>query len=313
MAKEESGSSSVPIHFLGFLVHVDDSITGLQLGDGFQIERKSQTEVMPFLSAIEKSYGDEQSIRLIAFDADGSPKGCYCVTKSDVDRFEGDVQGGMVIKWSTARTVHSQFQDKLRLVRLFKEGNVVIPYSCLYRSLPDGNPKIAGLVRSYPIWDMTPFTLEPSESEEVRAFVTNRSLPLPEEYLQLAFEGFELSYEIHDAGLAFLSLMIAMEVLLNPSDHELRYRVSRNTGVLLGLNRAEGEAVFKEMKNLYDKRSKLVHTGNRSLASRKDMLRLRQYVREAIKEALRSGMPKDALLSTLNMCGFGERPWRMNQ
>ena len=268
---------------------------------------------MPFLDFIEKSYGEEERVRVIAFDSQGSPKGCYCVTKPSIDQFEATSRGGVVIKWATGRTVHSQLQDKLRLLRLFKEGNVVMPYSCLYRDLPDGRPDIFGIMRSYPIWDRTPLILELSELEEARSFVNAHSLPLSEAYLQLAFEGFELSYEVHDLGLAFLSLMIAMEVLLNPSKDELRYRVSRNTGVLLGQDRVEGETIFKEMKDLYEKRSKLVHTGDRSLVAREDVLKLRRYAREAIKEAMRSRLSKDTLLSTLNACGFGERTWRQGE
>lgn len=123
---------------------------------------------------------------------------------------------------------------------------------------------------------------------------------------------FELSYRTPDSGLKFLSLMTAMEVLLNPSDHELSYRVSRNAGVLLGRNSAEGESIFKEMKSLYDKRSKLVHTGDKSNVTRDDVLKLRQYVRETIKEAMSSRMSKVELLETLNACAFGQRPWREN-
>ncbi len=106
--------------------------------------------------------------------------------------------------------------------------------------------------------------------------------------------------------------MIAMEVLLNPSDHELRYRVSRNTGVLLRQDSDQGETIFKEMQRLYDTRSKLVHTGNKSNVTREDVLKLRQYVREAIKEAMASHMSKDELLKTINACGFGRRPWKEN-
>jgi len=54
----------------------------------------------------------------------------------------------------------------------------------------------------------------------------------------------------------------------------------------------------------------LVHKGARSSVDRRDVLELRQYVREAIKAAMSSGMSKDELLRTLNACGFGQRPWR---
>jgi len=172
---------------------------------------------------------------------------------------------------------------------------------------------LASAVRDYPILDTGRFRLTADELPKAESFLQSTSLPLSNKALQLALESFDKSYETDDIGLAFLSLMIAMEVSLNPSDHELRYRISRNAGVLLGQDRAGGEAIFKEMKGLYDKRSTLVHTGDRSVVSRDDTLKLRGYVREAIKEAMKSGKSKDALLNTLNACGFGERPWRMKQ
>jgi hypothetical protein len=200
-------------------------------------------------------------------------------------------------------------RNQLRLLRLLKEGNAVMRYACLYCEKGSG-VEVTNVAEEWPIGDSTLFSLTEAEIPEAQSFLEKHRLPLQDPFVQLAFESFDLSYEIHDAGLAFLSLMIAMEVLLNPSDHELRYRVSRNTAVLLGQDRAQGEAIFKEVQGLYDKRSKLVHTGDRSLVSREDMLTLRKHVREAIKEAMRSGMSKNALLSDLNACGFGERRWR---
>lgn len=302
--------AKIPVHFFGFLANVDDSITALQLNDGFRIEKKAQAEVMAFLDSVEKSYGRNESFRLIAFASDGRPQGCYCIMKRDVDRFEATSRGGMIVKFDAGRTVHSQAEEKLRLLRLFKEGNIVMPYTCLYRDLPDGKPEIPTLIRVYPLWDRTPFTLESKEPEEAQKFLTTHSLPLREKHMQLAFEGLELSYEVHDIGVGFLQLMIAMEVLLNPSDHELRYRVSRNTAVLLGQDSDQGQVIFKEMQGLYDRRSKLVHTGDKSKVTRTDVLRLRQYVRETIKEMMSSRLSKDELLKTLNACGFGQRPWR---
>jgi len=135
-------------------------------------------------------------------------------------------------------------------------------------------------MREYLIADRTPFTLTPKEVPEAQRFIEKYSLPLKEPSMQLAFESFDLSYEIHDAGLAFLSLMIAMEILLHPGNRdELKYRICRNAGVLLGQNLGRGEAVFEEMKSLYDKRSALVHSGDRSSVTRRDVLKLRQYVR----------------------------------
>jgi hypothetical protein len=57
---------------------------------------------------------------------------------------------------------------------------------------------------------------------------------------------FELSYRTHDSGLKSLSLMTAMEVLLYPHNRdELKYRISRNAGVLLGQDLDRGETVSR--------------------------------------------------------------------
>jgi len=269
---------------------------------------------MPFLDFIEKSYGEEERVRVIAFDSQGSPKGCYCVTKPSIDQFEPTSRGGVVIKWATGRTVHSQLQDKLRLLRLFKEGNVVMPYSCLYRDLPDGRLDIFGIMRSYPIWNRTPLILELSELEEARSFVNAHSLPLSEAYLQLAFEGFELSYEVQDSRLAFLSLMISMEAALGPQGNtEITHQVSRNAAVLLGSDTCESGHIFRDMKRLYSIRSKIVHgeatPSHRDQLRWEDLLRLRHYVRTSIKLLGAAAKPKKDVLARLNECPFGAHPF----
>jgi len=90
----------------------------------------------------------------------------------------------------------------------------------------------------------------------------------------------------------------------------LRYRISRNTAVLLGKDKDDSERIFSEIRDLYDKRSKIVHTGKSGIINDKDLLKLRYYVRGSIKEINKIGKNKNGLLDMLNSCGFGERPWR---
>lgn len=303
--------ATVPIHFIGFLANVDHSVTGLRMGEGFAIERKSSNDVAPFLREINRyheCYGLQTAFSIL------SRSSHYCVLRTDSAQFEATPEGGVGMRPKVLGEAHRCVQDKCRVLRLFKEGNIVLACSFAYH-LADTDKEakpIASNIRENPISDTTPFTLMPTEVSEAESFLQTTTLPLSGPP-QLAFESFDLSYETDDVGLAFLSLMIAMEVMLNPSDHELRYRVSRNAGVLLARNRDDGEAIFKEMKGLYDKRSKLVHTGDKSVIAREDILRLRHYVRETIKEGMKSEMSKEALLNTLNACGFGERPWREGQ
>lgn len=49
--------AKVPIHFIGFLLNVDDSITRLDLGECISIEKRSQQDVATFLRKIEFHYG----------------------------------------------------------------------------------------------------------------------------------------------------------------------------------------------------------------------------------------------------------------
>ncbi len=304
MRNETIAVAKVPIHFLGFLANVNDSITGLRMGNEFAIERKSNSELAPFLRQIDKHYGLQTGFPFLT-------RSHGCVVRREIAQFEGTPQGGVAVRPHVLNEGHKFVRDKCHLLGLFKEGNIVLAYSFLYHIADaDEEVKPFGFIREYPILDTTPFALTTAEKPDTESFLRTTSLPLPNSALQLALESFDKSYETDDAGLAFLSLMIAMEVVLNPSDHELRYRVSRNAGVLLGRNRNDGETVYREMKELYDRRSKLVHTGDKSVIAREDVLRLRHYVRETIKEAMKSRMSKEELLNTLNACGLGERPWR---
>ena len=99
------------------------------------------------------------------------------------------------------------------------------------------------------------YTLEDSELEEINNYISTIELPFKENYLQIAFESFNLSYDTPIKELSFLSLMISLESLLNPSDNrELRYRISRNIAVLLGKDKKDSERIFSETKKFYDMR-----------------------------------------------------------
>ena len=304
------------IHFIGFLANVDDSILQLSLGHPFTIEKKSQDEVVPFTRDIRQHYGTNSEYGILAVEdqvngiVHNQSFYYYCVTGRNVESFNSTPQGGVVIKWGKHEEFHRLIQEKLRLLRLFKEGNISLEFSCIYH-LKDSQPSVFGLCREWPIADKTKFHLEDNEISDAQCFIETTRIPFKEKYLQLAFDSFELSYESHNAALSFLSLMIAMEVMLNRSKQdELRYAISRNAAVLLGKDKDDSERVFKEVRMLYDKRSKLVHEGSANEISSKDVLLLRHYVREAIKEMQSISKDPKKIRDILNTCGFGQRPWR---
>jgi hypothetical protein len=204
--------------------------------------------------------------------------------------------------------VHGYLNPVIRLMRLFKEGNICIPLK--YYFFIDNNAPKSFIRQSTGLYISSEpkYTLENSELPDLQRFIQNTKLPFKESFLQLAFENFELSYQTHNINLSFLSLMISLETLFNPGGQELRYRVSRNTAVLLGKEDKDSKMIFSEIKDLYDKRSNIVHTGKSNI-NNEDLLKLRHYVRESIKEINKIGKSKNKLLDLLNSCGFGERPW----
>lgn len=304
------------IHFIGFLANVDDSILKLDLGHPFTIKKMPQEDVISFLHDIRQFNGTKSDDGILAIEdqVDGLVHNqsfyYYCVIARNVESFEATPQGGVVMRYGALGNIVEPIRNKLRLLRLFKEGNILLLFSLLYHLVGD-KPISFSFCREWPLTERTIFKLK--DDNEVSCaydFISKAKIPFDKEFLRLAFESFELSYETHSAPLNFLSLMISLETLLNPSDKELRYRISRNAAVLLGKDANDSERIFQEIRDMYDKRSELVHTGSANKVSPKDMFRLRYYVRETIKEMLYMDRDKGDTLKILNACGFGQRPWR---
>jgi hypothetical protein len=295
------------LYFIGFLVNVGDSILRFRIGDGFSIDKKQQQEIMPFLQKLDYHYGVKSGFEIINFKQDGRPSGCYCINKHFPELVESTPQGGIVIPIAKLTKIGQSFRDKLRLLRLFNGGNILMRYSLFYY-LKDSVPAIANIGREYPLIDRTLFHLNNDEYAQAEGFITNTKIPFRHSFLQLAFDSFEQSYDTYNRGLAFLSLMISMEALFGAGS-EVRYRVSRNVAVLLGNNEDESHKIFEDMKKLYKKRSNIAHGGQSERQKKsEDFLRLRNYVRESIMSIYKLGLSSDGIRDILDKSGFGQRP-----
>jgi len=303
--------SGKEIHFIGLLANTDSSIPNVTLDHAFKIHAMSEEDCIGILSNLEGLPHEEVGKKLfIDFPClNSNERKFYSINNS----FESD-NGSSTELWNAVarfenKFVHSYLDTVIQLMRLFKEGNICMPLKYYY-FVDNNTPKV--FIRkstSLYISPMPKYTLESSETSELQKFIQNTKLPFEESFLQLAFGNFELSYQIHDRNLSFLSVMISLETLFNPGLQELRYRVSRNAAVLLGKEKEDSKTIFSEIKGLYDKRSKIVHTGNSNTINEEDLLKLRHYVRESIKEINKIDKNKDELLEILNSCGFGERSW----
>lgn len=122
--------AKVPIHFIGFLANVgDDSITKLRLGDGFviesnppSIESEYSSDIAPFFEQIRTHWG-------LSGLGEISPEGSCHVVK--LNFAESGAMGGDCMATHSGIHVkaHIFVQNRLRLLRLLKEGNAVLAYS----------------------------------------------------------------------------------------------------------------------------------------------------------------------------------------
>jgi hypothetical protein len=296
------------IHFLGFLANVDDSIVKLNFGEGFRTEKMLQRETGPFLQKIDFYYKTEGQPYILS----GALPDCYCIINDGIDEYESTPQGGVVAKWGRLEKVHTLLSNKIKLLRLYKKGDIFLRFSFLYFK-DKIKPSIFETVRENPLGGRTIFSLKNHEIPEAQNLVNIIKIPFQYDFLQLAFDSFNLSYETNIPNLLFLSLMMSMEALFNPGSSEIAFQISRNAAVLLGKDKNDAEQIFKNMKKLYGKRSNIVHgskTKENKKISKEDIIGLREYVRQSIKEIYFIGKDKDEVIDILNSCGFGQQPWK---
>ena len=85
--------------------------------------------------------------------------------------------------------------------------------------------------------------------------------------------------------------MLALEAIFNDGKQELRNKVSRGCAVLIGRNKEGSRRIFKNARDLHDKRSVLVHTGDTSKVQELDVRELHALVRQGLVRALALNIP----------------------
>jgi len=307
------------VRFMGLLTKTDSSILGVKLEYGFKIEQIGERELIDLIIKLEdipeflgrprvdkKGYlnREEGNAYIISNLIDGIE-----LTKpGEIDNKNFNVIDSYEIK-------HGKYLDeKLTLMRLFKEGHLFMPER--YYFFEDDESAIylvrTGMGKTAMGEDFmkgTTYSLEKSELQDLQTFIQSTKFPFLNPSLRLAHQNFEMAYSIYHKDLSFLALMISMESLFNPGGSELTYRISRNTAVLIGKDKDDSRNIFRKMKKLYGKRCDIVHQGKPNAVTEDDVKDLRDYSIRSIKEFYNIGETKDEILELLNSCGFGDRPW----
>lgn len=303
------------IYFVGVLSNVDKSILQVKLDHGFVVDSLSIEEGLNFFGELERIptglLGSSvlweifTNYSCLSHNEDR----IYFVRNSilytpNLNSFDRSAEEKAVHDFHY-RLAEDYLIRTFRLMRLFKEGDIRMPFEYYYRE-ENGRRQSEGKLFRYRNTSHELYQVSSLEVQELEKFVRDTKIPFLEPSLQLALEHLELSYDIDDLRLSFLTLMVGLETLLNPSSQEVTYRVSRNAAVLLGMNKEDSKRIFDNIKELYDKRSKIVHSGKSGDLTRDHLLKLRHYLRESIKKMCGINKAKDVILDLLNCQGFGQ-------
>ncbi|CDG54825.1 MULTISPECIES: HEPN domain-containing protein [Halomonadaceae] len=302
--------------YLALLGNVDSSILGIDLGDGFVIEEMTMVDFADmcegsFITADVWSKLDHEW-GCVPFGSYYRPEYVYIIKKNldDYPEFQGDpadIEAHMPY-WEMQHKFHGQISkylgDRINKLRLFKEGSIRISIEFYYTDEDDELEMFSSMENTL-FCENRLFSLNQNEVPLVNEYLSSQLIGKLPKYLEFSLSNFEQSYHVPHIEFEFLSLMISLEALLNDGKTELRLRVSRGCAVLLGEDRESSREIFKVARELYDKRSALVHTGDRKKINKNDVLKMKELVRKSLKRALELNLSKQDLSQLLMESGFG--------
>ncbi|MDC4205034.1 MAG: HEPN domain-containing protein [Candidatus Manganitrophus sp.] len=293
--------STVTHHFFAPLCNARGSFIGIDLGSPFRIEKWSAAKIRRLLKELDDLPDYEIDFRLEHNHCINDNQRYGFVVLAEEQSTDSDEWVSVHIRF---HNIEQLMEQKLTLLRLFHDGNVRVLGNYWYsfegkriELESAGNP--TGSILKNTCY------LRRNRLGALNAFLARKKLPFAKSFLQLAFESYEESQKVQSLHLQFLSLMISLESLFNVSAQDLRYRISRGVAVLLGRDIEHCEVIMKSLKNLYDKRSQLVHTGKIDCIGHYDVEMLRIYVRKAILAVDELKIEKEGLARKLNAAGFG--------
>ncbi len=299
------------LKYIVFLQNVDDSITKLKLKHGLNLVSLKNPDAYEFVKNLEDcSLSDvvkkiSRDGHIFNFDT----KKIYLIERElDVDLKEQDIADGNILGIAgkfQQNIIFPYLEPLLTALRLFKEGDIAYWDDYFYDT--DTIKKVISMhsPKSRILWSQM-YSLLPTEIEDCSEFINNFVMP-ESEYLKLAIEQFNNSYVAVSLESAFLNLMISLEALYTKSNQELSFRLARNCAILLGTNYENSQMIFRDIKELYNKRNKLIHGKSKhGEITQEDVNKCSNYVRSSIKKFIELKEGHDELLNKLDTLGFGQ-------
>lgn len=166
------------------------------------------------------------------------------------------------------------------------------------------------------------YTISNEEIDMINETIDLFSIDINDKIVELALKNYDYSFFVPE-DIAIVLLVTCLEILFHPGDKdELKNRVARNAAVFLGCNLVSSRSIFDDVKNFYDIRSLLVHSGvcnmKKNKKTQKEIISdLRTVVGRAIinyRIAISSkGIKRDEFFDRLTSSGFGSDPFNIKQ
>lgn len=306
---------STPISFIAFFGNVDASIQGVGLGNGFSIGQCSTDECLSLLSKLENIPTPMALTHLLdSTNCLNREEGkCYYVRSELGTCGTEETEIAKMVESFDYSMVQDYLDHRIRMMRLFKLGNVCLPLKYYFQEDENGDVRNCGYGGKMSTVIKDPYTLEHQELDELRMFLKATPVVIHHEYVQRSIAQYDVAYQTHKKNLVFQLLLNVVEYLtayeIDTRDNET---VSRSIAILLGSDRDRSRNIERDLNQLFRKQRKLTIMGESSLIEHMDVMKARVYAMESIKEVLSMNIPKKELVRILGKCGHGQRPWRRN-
>lgn len=307
------------MYFVSPITNVDKSILRINLDLGFHIEEWSYTKYIQFHSSmadlaphhIESIVHDGYYASRKKFNPEtkkiknifNPPKNVYVITKKiDCSNPFSKEKVNLFTKHRRCEWVYGDINRQVHKLRLLVEGDIHVP-ACFF--LTKEEPFFDSREKVDPCVGERAFKIKKGDIEHINEYMKHHCLNHQHSYLNLALNNFQKSYDINEPHLEFLILIIVLEGIFNYGRQESTQKVARGCAVLLGKTKPLSQRIFKDVKSLYAKRSRLLHEGDSDSIQDNDILLLKNYARKSLRHCLAMDLTKEELIKRLNESGFG--------
>jgi hypothetical protein len=198
--------------------------------------------------------------------------------------------------------INDYLDSFFRKLRLLKDGN---PHICIeYRYFKNDDDFQIALRRRWNLSEFGYFFIEDHELKEWNDELINLKFPISfeKDFLQLAFDNYELSYYTFNYNIQFLLLMISLEVLFKYKNNKISHKIPKNVASFIANDEKTLKENYNKIYRFYQMRSEIVHGGDYKTISNDIKLsikELREYVRDSILKIEKRGKDKEQFIKSL--------------